>query len=208
MSIKVSLVEDSDQLRGTMARVVGRADGFECVSHYGNAEDAIEGLPKDRPNVVLMDINLPGMNGVECVRKLKQSLPETQVIMLTAYEDTENIFASLAVGASGYLLKRSSSAEILQAIKDVLKGGSPMSTHIARKVVQSFQRSGASQQATENLSQREQEVLDLLSQGLIYKEIAEKLGISYETVHTYVRRIYEKLQVRTRTEAVAKFLRR
>ena len=208
MSIKVSLVEDSDQLRGTMARVVGRADGFECVSHYGNAEDAIEGLPKDRPNVVLMDINLPGMNGVECVRKLKQSLPETQVIMLTAYEDTENIFASLAVGASGYLLKRSSSAEILQAIKDVLKGGSPMSTHIARKVVQSFQRSGASQQATENLSQREQEVLDLLSQGLIYKEIAEKLGISYETVHTYVRRIYEKLLVRTRTEAVAKFLRR
>ena len=125
MAIKVSLVEDSDQLRGTMARVVGRADGFECVSQYGNAEDAIEGLPKDRPNVVLMDINLPGMNGVECVRKLKQALPETQVIMLTAYEDTENIFASLAVGASGYLLKRSSSAEILQAIKDVLKGGSP-----------------------------------------------------------------------------------
>ena len=208
MAIKVSLVEDSDQLRGTMARVVGRADGFECVSQYGNAEDAIEGLPKERPNVVLMDINLPGMNGVECVRKLKQALPETQVIMLTAYEDTENIFASLAAGASGYLLKRSSSAEILQAIKDVLKGGSPMSTHIARKVVQSFQRSGASQQATENLSQREQEVLDLLSQGLIYKEIAEKLGISYETVHTYVRRIYEKLQVRTRTEAVAKFLRR
>ena len=208
MSIKVSLVEDSDQLRGTMARVVGRAEGFECVSQYANAEDAVESLPKDKPNVVLMDINLPGMNGVECVRKLKQSLPETQVIMLTAYEDTENIFASLAAGASGYLLKRSSSAEILQAIKDVLKGGSPMSTHIARKVVQSFQRSGASQQATENLSQREQEVLDLLSQGLIYKEIAEKLGISYETVHTYVRRIYEKLQVRTRTEAVAKFLRR
>ncbi len=208
MAIKVSLVEDSEQLRGTLARVVGRADGFECVSQYGSAEDALETLPNDKPNVVLMDINLPGMNGVECVRKLKQALPETQVIMLTAYEDTENIFNSLAAGASGYLLKRSSSAEILQAIKDVLKGGSPMTAHIARKVVQSFQKSGPSQQATENLSQREQEVLDALAQGLIYKEIAEKLGISYETVHTYVRRIYEKLQVRTRTEAVAKFLRR
>ena len=208
MAINVSIVEDSDQLRGTLARVNSRAEGFLCVSQYGNAEDALEALPKDRPNVVLMDINLPGMNGVECVRKLKQLLPETQVMMLTAYEDTENIFNSLAAGASGYLLKRTSTAELLEAIRDVLKGGSPMSAHIARKVVQSFQRSGASMQATENLSQREQEVLDLLSQGLIYKEIAEKLGISYETVHTYIRRIYEKLQVRTRTEAVAKCLRR
>jgi DNA-binding NarL/FixJ family response regulator len=178
------------------------------VSQYGNAEAALEALPKDQPNVVLMDINLPGMNGVECVRKLKQALPNTLVIMLTAYEDTENIFNSLASGASGYLLKRTSSAELLAAIQEVVKGGSPMTAHIARKVVQSFQKAGPSPQMTENLSQREQEVLDLLSQGLIYKEIAEKLGISYETVHTYVRRIYEKLQVRTRTEAVAKFLRR
>lgn len=208
MAIKVSLVEDSDQLRGTLARVVNRADGFECISHYGNAEDALEGLPKDKPDVVLMDINLPGINGVECVRKLKQSLPAVLVVMLTAYEDTENIFNSLAAGASGYLLKRSSSAEILAAIQDVTKGGSPMTTHIARKVVLSFQKPSASNAATENLSQREQEVLDALAQGLIYKEIAEKLGISYETVHTYIRRIYEKLQVRTRTEAVAKFLRR
>lgn len=208
MAIKVSLVEDSDQLRGTLARVVNRADGFECVSQHGNAEDAVEAMPEIKPDVVLMDINLPGMNGVECVRKLKQSLPNTLVIMLTAYEDTENIFNSLAAGASGYLLKRSSSAEILQAIQDVMKGGSPMTTHIARKVVLSFQKAPASNAATENLSQREQEVLDLLAQGLIYKEIAEKLGISYETVHTYIRRIYEKLQVRTRTEAVAKFLRR
>lgn len=208
MAIKVSLVEDSDQLRGTLARVVNRADGFECISQYGNAEDALEGLPKDKPDVVLMDINLPGINGVECVRKLKQSLPPVLVVMLTAYEDTENIFNSLAAGASGYLLKRSSSAEILAAIQDVTKGGSPMTTHIARKVVLSFQKPSPSNAATENLSQREQEVLDALAQGLIYKEIAEKLGISYETVHTYIRRIYEKLQVRTRTEAVAKFLRR
>jgi len=208
MPINVSIVEDSEQLRGTLARVISRAEGFQCVSQYGNAEAAIEALPKDRPNVVLMDINLPGMNGVECVRRLKQLLPESQFIMLTAYEDTENIFNSLAAGAAGYLLKRTSSAELLAAIQDVLKGGSPMTAHIARKVVQSFQKAGPSPQTTENLSQREQEVLDLLSQGLIYKEIAEKLGISYETVHTYIRRIYEKLQVRTRTEAVAKFLRR
>ncbi len=208
MPITVSIVEDNDQLRGTLARVVGRADGFQCVSQYANAEVALAGLPNDKPNVVLMDINLPGMNGVECVRRLKQLVPDTQVVMLTVYEDTENIFNALAAGASGYLLKRTPSAELLAAIRDVQKGGSPMTTHIARKVVQSFQRTGTSPQPTENLSTREQEVLDCLSQGFLYKEIADKLGISYETVHTYIRRIYEKLQVRTRTEAVAKFLRR
>ena len=208
MPTTVSLVEDNDQLRGTLARVLSRAEGIECLSQYRDAEAALEALPKEKPNVVLMDINLPGINGVECVRQLKQLLPSTQVIMLTAYEDTENIFNSLAAGASGYLLKRTSSAELIEAIRDVQKGGSPMTTHIARKVVQSFQSAGASAQPTENLSQREQEVLDCLSHGLMYKEIAEKLGISYETVHTYIRRIYEKLQVRTRTEAVAKFLRR
>ena len=204
----VSIVEDNDQLRGTLVRLINREEGFRCVSHYPNAEAALEALPTDKPNVVLMDINLPGMNGVECVRKLKQVAPATQVIMLTAYEDTENIFNALAAGANGYLLKRAPRAELLDALREVCRGGSPMTTHIARKVVQSFQKAGVSTQSTENLSAREQEVLDLLSQGFLYKEIAEKLGISYETVHTYVRRIYEKLQVRTRTEAVAKFLRR
>jgi DNA-binding NarL/FixJ family response regulator len=208
MAITVSIVEDNDQLRGTLARVISRAEGFRCLSQYGNAEAALAGLPNDRPNVVLMDINLPGMNGVECVRRLKQLAPETLAVMLTVYEDTENIFNALAAGASGYLLKRTTSAELLAAIRDVQTGGSPMTTHIARKVVQSFQKAGPSPQATEKLSQREQEVLDCLSQGFLYKEIADKLGISYETVHTYIRRIYEKLQVRTRTEAVAKFLRR
>lgn len=208
MPINVSIVEDSDTLRVTLGRVINRAEGFRCVSQYPSAEAALEGLPNDKPEVVLMDINLPGINGVECVRKLKQLLPQTQVIMLTAYEDTENIFNSLAAGAAGYLLKRTKTAELLEGIQDVLKGGSPMTAHIARKVVQSFQQSAASSQPTENLSPREQEVLDCLSQGFLYKEIAEKLGISYETVHTYIRRIYEKLQVRTRTEAVAKFLRR
>jgi DNA-binding NarL/FixJ family response regulator len=207
MSITVSLVEDNDQLRGTLARVIARAEGFQCLGQYATAEAALEALPKDPPNVVLMDINLPGMNGVECVRRLKQVAPKTQVIMLTAYEDTDNIFNSLAAGAGGYLLKRTSSAELLVAIRDVQIGGSPMTTHIARKVVQSFQKAGPSPHATENLAPREQEVLDYLSQGLMYKEIAEKLGISFETVRTHIRRIYEKLQVRTRTEAVSKFLR-
>jgi DNA-binding NarL/FixJ family response regulator len=208
MPITVSIVEDNDQLRGTLARVIGRAEGFQCLSHYPTAEAALEALPSERPSVVLMDINLPGMNGVECVRKLKSLLPETQVMMLTAYEDTDNIFNSLAAGASGYLLKRTSSAELLEAIRDVSKGGSPMTAHIARKVVLSFQRSAApSAPPTEDLSPREKEVLDCLAQGFLYKEIADKLGISYETVHTYIRRIYEKLQVRTRTEAVAKFLK-
>jgi DNA-binding NarL/FixJ family response regulator len=208
MPITVSIVEDNEQLRLTLSRVIDRSEGFRCVSHYPSAEAALKDLSKVKPEVVLMDINLPGMNGVECVRRLKHETPGLQIIMLTVYEDTENIFNALAAGAAGYLLKRTKTAELLEAIREVHRGGSPMTTHIARKVTLSFLRSGASSQPTENLSQREQEVLDCLSQGLIYKEIAEKLGISYETVHTYIRRIYEKLQVRTRTEAVAKFLRR
>jgi DNA-binding NarL/FixJ family response regulator len=208
MPITVSIVEDNDKLRGTLARVIARAEGFSCVSQHASAEDALKELPSVKPNVVLMDINLPGINGVECVRQLKKILPQTQVMMLTVYEDTENIFNALAAGASGYMLKRTPGAELLEAIREVQRGGSPMTTHIARKVVQSFQRSAGTVDPTATLSEREQQVLDLLSQGLIYKEIAEKIGISYETVHTYVRRIYEKLQVRTRTEAVAKFLRR
>jgi len=211
MPTTVSIVEDNEQLRDTLARMISRAEGFQCLGEYGSAEAALEGLPKQIPNVVLMDINLPGMNGVECVRKLKQLVPATQVVMLTAYEDTENIFNSLAAGASGYLLKRSKSGEILEAIRDVQNGGSPMTTHIARKVVQSFQANAAASaraEPSEELSPREQEVLDLLSQGFMYKEISDKLGISFETVRTYIRRIYEKLHVRTRTEAVAKALRR
>jgi DNA-binding NarL/FixJ family response regulator len=217
MPITISIVEDNDKLRGTLAKVIGRAEGFRFVSDYGNAEDALADLPKIKPEVVLMDINLPGMNGVECVRKLKTILPQTQVMMLTVYEDTENIFNALAAGANGYLLKRTPTKELIEAIREVQRGGSPMTTHIARLVVQSFQKplpasapqtAGASGGELSDLSEREQQVLDLLAQGLIYKEIADKLNIGYETVHTYIRRIYEKLQVRTRTEAVAKFLQR
>lgn len=207
MPITISLVEDNHQLRGTLARLLDGAEDFRCISQYASAEDALAGLPKDKPDVVLMDINLPGMNGVECVRRLKQIAPEIAAVMLTAYEDTENIFNALAAGATGYLLKRAPRAELLDAIREVRRGGSPMTTHIARKVVQSFQRESLAAPTGEALSAREQE-WHHLSQGFLYKEIAEKMGISYETVHTYIRRIYEKLQVRTRTEAVAKFLRR
>ncbi len=210
MPISISIVEDNDKLRGTLAKVIGRADGFRFATDYANAEEAIADLPKVRPDVVLMDINLPGMNGVECVRKLKTLLPQTQVMMLTVYEDTENIFKALAAGANGYMLKRTPTKDLIEAIREMQRGGSPMTTHIARLVVQSFQKSAApsSGGSLSELSEREQQVLDLLAQGLIYKEIAEKLNIGYETVHTYIRRIYEKLQVRTRTEAVAKFLQR
>jgi DNA-binding NarL/FixJ family response regulator len=206
----VSIVEDNDQLRATLARLLNRAEGFQCVSHYPDAETALAALPGERPEVVLVDINLPGMNGVEFVRRLKQAAPQILAVMLTAYEDTENIFNALAAGAAGYLLKRAPRSELLEAIREVRRGGSPMTTHIARKVVQSFQKTSPAPPpgGGDTLSTREQEVLDLLSQGFLYKEIADKLGISYETVHTYIRRIYEKLQVRTRTEAVAKFLRR
>jgi DNA-binding NarL/FixJ family response regulator len=208
MPITVSIVEDNDKLRSTLARVLNRAEGFRCLSQYSNAEDALKDLPRNCPEVVLMDINLPGMNGVECVRQLKPLIPQTQILMLTVYEDTDNIFKALAAGATGYLLKRTTQAELLEAIHEVHRGGSPMTTHIARKVVQSLQKTPDATRTAEDLSPREQEVLDCLAQGFLYKEIAEKLGISYETVHTYIRRIYEKLQVRTRTEAVAKFLRR
>ena len=213
MPITISIVEDNDQLRGTLAKVIGRAEGFRFVSDYASAEDALIGLPKVKPDVVLMDINLPGINGVECVRKLKVLLPATQVMMLTVYEDTQNIFNALAAGANGYMLKRTPTKELIAAIREMQRGGSPMTTHIARLVVQSFQKPAADPAPSSGgdlseLSDREQQVLDLLAQGLIYKEIAEKLNIGYETVHTYIRRIYEKLQVRTRTEAVAKFLQR
>jgi DNA-binding NarL/FixJ family response regulator len=212
MPITISIVEDNDKLRGTLAKVIGRTEGFRFASDYASAEDALAGLPKVKPDVVLMDINLPGMNGVECVRKLKALLPQTQVMMLTVYEDTENIFNALAAGANGYMLKRTPTKDLIEAIREMQRGGSPMTTHIARLVVQSFQKPAAPASAAggelSELSEREQQVLDLLAQGLIYKEIADKLNIGYETVHTYIRRIYEKLQVRTRTEAVAKFLQR
>ena len=153
-----------------------------------------------------MDINLPGMDGVECVRRLSELNPETQIVMLTVYDNTDAIFNSLAAGASGYLLKPIRAAELLEAVKDVYAGGAPMTSNIARKVVQTFKQSQAPRSETEDLSPRETAVLDYLAKGYLYKEIAEQLDISYGTVHTYIERIYEKLHVRSRSQAVAKYL--
>jgi DNA-binding NarL/FixJ family response regulator len=207
MSIAVSIVEDDARVRASLAKLVDGAPGFRCVSNHPSAEDALRELPRLRPDVVLMDINLPGLNGVECVRQLKPQLPGTQIIMLTVYQNTEHIFNALAAGATGYMLKQTPPPELLGAIKEVHRGGSPMSSHIARKIVLSFQQpvpASASEDA--NLSPREAEVLDLLAKGFLYKEIADQMKVSYATVHTHIRHIYEKLHVRSRTEAVAKHL--
>ena len=208
MSIAVSIVEDDPQVRSSLAKLIDGTPGFRCVSVHGSAEDALVELPKVKPEVVLMDINLPGSNGVECVRRLKPHLAGTQIIMLTVYQKTEHIFNALAAGATGYMLKQTPPAELLLAIKEVHGGGSPMSSHIARKIVQSFQNSAPASPEAESLSPREAEVLDLLAKGFLYKEIADQMKVSYATVHTHIRHIYEKLHVRSRTEAVAMHLRK
>lgn len=207
-SIRVSIVEDDARVRVSFSRLVDQAPGFCCVSQHSCAEDALEALPAVRPHVVLMDINLPGISGVECIHALKTRLPDAQVVMLTVYEDTDLIFGALSAGATGYLLKRTPPDELLRGIRDVHRGGSPMTSHIARKVVQFLRQAPPEGPAEETLSPREREVLDYLSRGYLYKEIAAELTLSYDTVHTYVRRIYEKLQVHSRTEAVAKHLMR
>jgi DNA-binding NarL/FixJ family response regulator len=207
MSIAVSIVEDNPQVRGSLAKLIDGAPGFRCVSRHGSAEEALLKIPKVKPEVVLMDINLPGLNGVECVRRLKPQLPATQIIMLTVYQNTEHIFNALAAGATGYMLKQTPPAELLEAIKEVQTGGSPMSSHIARKIVQSFQQPVPAVSAeAQSLSPREAEVLDLLAKGFLYKEIADQMKVTYATVHTHIRHVYEKLHVRSRTEAVAKHL--
>src|SRR5215471_18467740 len=210
MSISVSIVEDDPGVRASLARLIDSSPGFRCLSQHPSAESALQELPRLRsgaePEVVLMDINLPGLSGVECVRRLKPALPATQIIMLTVYQNTEHIFNALAAGATGYLLKQTRPSDLLAAIRDVHDGGSPMSSHIARKIVQSFQRPSPAAKNEQNLSPREAQVLDLLAKGYLYKEIAEKMGLTYATVHTHIRHIYEKLHVRSRTEAVARHL--
>jgi DNA-binding NarL/FixJ family response regulator len=206
--ISVSIVDDERGLRQSIATFISGSSGFRCVSTYGTAEAALQGLPADRPDVVLMDIHMAGMNGIECVQHLKALLPDLQILMLTVYEDTDQIFKALAAGASGYLLKRLTPTKLLEAIGEVYAGGSPMSSSIARKVVASFQGAGPATDQDALLSPREQMVLDCLSKGLAYKQIADQMGISVTTIRTYLRRIYEKLHVRSRSEAVAKYLQR
>lgn len=205
MSIRVSIVEDDAALRKAIIERIAGDRRFEIVSDYASAEAAIKQLPQDQPDVVLSDINLPGMSGIDCVRKLKPLMQATQFVMLTVYEDSERIFQALTAGATGYLVKRASRSELLEAIISVHRGESPMSSGIARKIVASFQRSEPAE--TDKLSPREKQVIELLAQGFLYKEIADQLQLSIPTVNGYVRSIYEKLQVHSRSQAVAKFLR-
>jgi len=205
VSIGVAIVEDDAEAREILAGWIKSSRDLHLVSHYGSGERAVVRLPSDKPEIVLMDINLPGISGIECVRQLKQLLPDTEFLMLTVYEDSDYLFSALAGGASGYLLKRTSREDLIHAIKDVHSGGSPMSSNIARKVVQSFHRDTTGPGGVEDLTPREREVLQLLASGDLYKEIADHLGITITTVNAHVRRIYVKLQVRSRGQAVAKF---
>ena len=204
-TIRISVVDDDDRVRLTLADAVGRFDGCTCVGSYSSGEEALAGIPLNLPDVVLMDINMPGINGIECVSRLKAAHPVIEVVMLTVYHDADKVLKSLAAGANGYLLKRTERDELRAAIHQVLAGGSPMSSEIARKVVQAFRQPVATESETSRLSIREQEVLALLAKGFLYKEIALQLNIGYETVHNYIRRIYEKLRVRSRSQAVAKY---
>lgn len=201
---RVAIVEDDHGLRDQLAQILGESGSVEFVGACGSGEEAVDRIHAMQPDVVLMDIQLPGMSGIECVAHLKRSLPSLQIIMLTVYEDSDRIFRALKTGADGYLVKSSPPEALLGAIQDVGCGGSPMSSHIARKVVRHFHAEGPSQETSENLSPREQEVLNLLSAGYIYKEISDQLGIGTETVRTYVKNICQKMHVRNRVEAVAK----
>jgi len=206
MTITVSIVDDDAGLRDSITKFLRTARGFRSLSAYESAEEALARIPAERPDVVLMDINMTGMDGIECTRKLKQAIPETQILMLTVYEDTERIFNALAAGASGYLLKRAAPPKLLEAIREVHAGGSPMSGPIARKVVQSFRQGTPPAQESDALSERERQVLECLAKGYAYKQISDELGVSMDTTRTYIRRIYEKLHVHTRTDAVVRYL--
>jgi DNA-binding NarL/FixJ family response regulator len=203
--INVAIVEDEDEVREGLAVLINGSEGFRCIQTYSSAESALPEILKNKPDVVLMDINLPGMSGIECISKLKASRPGLPIMVLTVYDDDEKIFESLRAGASGYLLKKTPPAKLLGAILELHDGGSPMSGSIARKVVEAFQTMGPSSEQAQNLSKREQEILSLLAKGYRYREIADRLFISIETVRTHLRNIYEKLHVRSRSEAVLKF---
>ena len=206
--IRVSVVEDVLGVRESIVHFLDEAEGIRCVSQHGSAEEALAELPSVKPEVVVMDIQLPKMDGIDCVRRLKALLPGTQVLMLTVYEDSDRIFKALLAGASGYLLKSVSSEELVAAVRDIKTGGSPLNTLIARKVVQFFQTQPPAPNSGARLSSREEEVLALLAKGLYYKQIADMLGVTMDTIRKHCHHIYEKMHVSSRTEAVVKFLER
>jgi DNA-binding NarL/FixJ family response regulator len=208
MSIRVSIIEDNQGTRESLKELLGRVSGLSCAGAYGSAEEALGALATQPPDVALVDINLPGLNGVECVARLKRMHPKLQMLILTTYEESDLIFDSLRAGASGYLLKNMRPTEIVQAIEQVHAGGAPMSMHIARKVVSYFQKQPDNRSDVENLTKREKEILSLLAKGFLYKEIADQLSISLSTVRAHLHTIYEKLHVQSRTQAVVKFLDR
>jgi DNA-binding NarL/FixJ family response regulator len=208
MTHTIAIVEDDAGIREDLLALLSESDGCRCVGACATAEEALVQIPFWRPTVVLMDINLPRMSGIECVARLKARIPDLLVLMLTVYEDGDSIFRALKAGANGYLVKRLASNKLREAIEEVTTGGAPMSCHIARKVVQFFSQTGPSPEVSENLSPREMEILELLVAGCFFKEIADRLGISGETVRTHVNHIYRKLHVRSRTEAVVKYLRK
>jgi DNA-binding NarL/FixJ family response regulator len=204
--ISVAIVEDSAGVRRSLEMLLNESPGFRCVCACGSAEEALRILPRDPPEVVLMDVHLPNLSGIECTARLKQLLPATQFVMLTVYTDTEKIFDALRAGASGYMLKRSSPEKILEAVTEAHAGGAPMTREIARQVVEAFKGPPLAQAEAVELTRREQEVLALLAKGFANKEIAQKLSVGLDTVRYHLKQIYEKLHVRSRTEAVARFV--
>lgn len=208
MSISVSIVEDNPGTRKNLAALLGSEPQLRLLNAYANGEEAVRGIPAQRPDVVVVDIKLPGMSGIECVAKLKTAIPDLRVLMLTTYQESDLIFNALRVGANGYLLKEMPAEELITAIQQVHSGGAPMSMQIARKVVAYFHEIKEPRPDTAKLTQREQEILTLLAKGYFYKEIADKLGISLNTMKSHQHAIYEKLHVQSRTEATLKFLGR
>jgi DNA-binding NarL/FixJ family response regulator len=205
--IRVMIVEDDQAVRDGLHMLISGSDGFDCVAACPTAEEALHEISQHQPQVVLMDINLPGMNGIECVVHIKNSWPEIQIMMLTVFDNTDEIFKSLTAGATGYLLKKTPPAKLLESISELVNGGSPMSGEIARKVVQTFMKPAIHEVPDAKLTSREIEILSYLSKGYLYKEIASELFISIETVRTHIRKIYQKLQVRTRTEALLRCMK-
>ena len=206
MPIAVAIVEDSRTIRESLQRLLNDASGIKCVCAVGSAEEAIAKLPAHQPEVILMDIHLPNMSGIECAAHIKNVMPAVQIIMLTVYEDNDRIFKALQAGACGYLLKRTPPDQVIQAVRDVRQGGAPMTSEIARRVVEAFQRPPARAAAKVELTRREREVLELVTSGYGNKEIAERLCVGVETVRHHLKQTYDKFHVHSRTEAAMKFL--